>query len=84
MDQLKLRASYGVTGTDNISDFANMDLLQSANYILGEGNGSIASGIANNSNALGNTSLKWEQTNEFNYGLDLSILNNRIGLTLDY
>jgi len=84
MDQLKLRASYGVTGTDNIPSFANIDLLQSANYILGEGSGSVTPGIANNSEALGNSTLKWEQTNEFNYGLDLSVLNNRIGLTVDY
>lgn len=84
LDQLKLRASYGVTGTDNIPAFANMDLLQSANYIFGTGNGSIASGIANNSTALGNSALKWEQTNEYNFGIDMSILNNRIGLIVDY
>lgn len=84
IDQLKLRMSYGITGTDNISEFANMDLLQSANYILGTGNGNITSGIANNSASLGNTTLKWEQTNEFNAGLDLSLLNNRIGLAVDF
>jgi len=84
LDQLKLRASYGVTGTDDIKDFAHMDLLQSANYILGTGNGNVTSGIANNSDALGNPFLKWEQTNEFNTGIDLSIFNNRVGLVLDY
>jgi len=84
VDQFKLRASYGVTGTDNIPDFANMDLLQSANYILGTGNGNVSSGIANNSSSLGNPTLKWEQTNEFNVGLDLSVLNNRVGLIFDY
>jgi TonB-linked SusC/RagA family outer membrane protein len=83
-DQLKFRASYGVTGTDNIEAFANMDLLQSANYILGSGSGNVTSGIANNSSSLGNSKLSWEQTNEFNTGLDLSVLNNRVGLTLDY
>ncbi|NDV77712.1 SusC/RagA family TonB-linked outer membrane protein [Dysgonomonas sp. 511] len=84
MSQLKLRASYGVTGTDNIDSYANVNLLQSANYILGEGNGSVVTGIANNSSVLGNSDLRWEQTNEYNYGLDLSVLNNRIGLTVDY
>lgn len=84
INQLKLRTSYGVTGTDKIVNFANTDLLQSANYILGPGNGSVTSGLANNSIVLGNRQLKWEQTNEYNVGLDLSVLDNRIGLIVDY
>ena len=84
LNQLKLRLSYGVTGTDAIESYANTDLLDSAGYILGEGNGSVVSGLANNSASLGNRALQWEQTNQANFGLDISLLNNRIGLTFDY
>lgn len=80
LDELKLRTSYGVTGTDNIDNYANIDMLSSANYALG---GEVVPGIANNSIALGNNALRWEQTNEYNSGLDLYILNSRIGFTLD-
>lgn len=45
LNQLKLRLSYGVTGTDAIESYANTDLLDSAGYILGEGNGSVVSGL---------------------------------------
>ncbi len=84
IDQLKIRTSYGVTGTDKIENYANQDMLNSANYIFGTGNGNVVQGLSNNSVTLGNKALKWEQTNEFNLGLDLSMINNRIGLTLDY
>ena len=84
LNQLKLRLSYGVTGTDAIESYAITDLLDSAGYILGEGNGSVVSGLANNSASLGNRALQWEQTNQANFGLDISLLNNRIGLTFDY
>ena len=80
VDELKLRTSYGVTGTDNIENYANVDMLSSANYALG---GAVVSGIANNSTTLGNSALQWEQTNEYNSGIDLYILNSRIGLTVD-
>lgn len=83
LDQLKLRTSYGVTGTNDIMNYANTDKLQSANYIWGTGNGTVGSGLANNSTTLGNSTLMWEQTNEYNAGFDLSVFKNRIGLNLD-
>ncbi|WP_044214011.1 SusC/RagA family TonB-linked outer membrane protein, partial [Saccharicrinis fermentans] len=84
IDQLKLRASYGVTGTDDIENYANTNMLSSNSYALGSSNGSVVSGISNTSNVIGNSSLQWEQTNEFNYGIDLTALNGRINLGLDY
>ncbi|PXV68753.1 TonB-linked SusC/RagA family outer membrane protein [Dysgonomonas alginatilytica] len=83
LNQLKVRTSYGVTGTNSIPNYANTDKLQSANYIWGTGNGTVGAGLANNSLILGNSKLRWEQTNEYNAGLDLSVFNSRIGLNLD-
>jgi outer membrane receptor protein involved in Fe transport len=54
----------------------------SSNYILGSGDGSIASGLAQGS--LGNADLGWEKAKEFDLGLDLGLFQNRIFLTFDY
>jgi TonB-linked SusC/RagA family outer membrane protein len=84
LSQLKLRGSFGVTGNDNIPAYAYTDLLYSANYILGTGTGSITPGLAPNGKSLGNRKISWEQTFEWNYGLDLSLWKDRAGLTVDY
>ncbi|MGQ1888826.1 SusC/RagA family TonB-linked outer membrane protein [Thermophagus sp. OGC60D27] len=84
VDQLKLRASYGVTGTDDIPNYANTNMLSPNSYVLGSSNGSVVSGISNTSSVIGNSYLQWEQTNEFNYGIDLSAFKNRINLGVDY
>jgi TonB-linked SusC/RagA family outer membrane protein len=80
LDDLKLRTSYGVTGTDNIDNYVNVDLLSTASYALG---GEVVSGIANNSTTLGNNALQWEQTNEYNSGFDLYMFDSRVGLIFD-
>ena len=73
---LKLRASYGVTGNQGIGDdFAPLTRFGKANY-------SDEPGIA--PSAIGNPNLKWETTNEYNYGFDLFVLDGRVGLIGDY
>lgn len=81
VDALKLRASYGVTGTDNIENYANTNMLSSANYSFGTG--TPTAGIANTATTLGNSSLQWEQTNEYNAGVDFYVFNSRLGFVLD-
>jgi TonB-linked SusC/RagA family outer membrane protein len=84
VDQLKLRASYGVTGTDDIPNYANTNMLSSNSYSLGSSNGSVISGVSNTSDVIGNSALQWEQTNEFNYGIDFSAFDGTVSLGLDY
>jgi TonB-linked SusC/RagA family outer membrane protein len=72
---LKLRASYGTTGNQGIGDFASRTLANSQGY-------GGAAGLAGSQ--LGNPNLKWEQTRESDFGVDLSILNGRIGVIADY
>lgn len=74
VDDLKLRASYGFTGNERIGDFEFLGTFSGATY-------SGSSGLAPNN--LENASLQWESTREFNLGLDLSVLNGRVGLTFD-
>jgi TonB-linked SusC/RagA family outer membrane protein len=75
IDDLKLRLSIGLTGNDGISDFASYGL-----YGGGFNYGGI-SGIA--PTQLPNPDLKWESTFQQGIGMDLSILKERISVSLD-
>jgi TonB-linked SusC/RagA family outer membrane protein len=83
LSNLKLRASYGVTGNNNIQYSSALEVLNGANYALGKGNGSLVTGAANTSGTLANPDITWEQTDEFNGGLDVGFLQGRIALTVD-
>jgi len=83
LSNIKLRGSYGVTGNNDITNFAYTNPLYSQNYVLGTGTGSLVPGLALGS-TLGNKALSWERTNEFNLGIDLGFVDNRIGVTADY
>jgi TonB-linked SusC/RagA family outer membrane protein len=73
---IKLRASYGLTGNQGISDdFASLGRFGRANY-AGE------AGIAQSS--LGNPDLRWEQTAEFDVGFDVEMFRGRVSLIADY
>jgi len=72
---VKLRASYGVTGNQGIPDFASRRLSDNAPY-------SGISGVA--PNQLGNPSLRWEQTRELDVGTDLAFFGGRVGVIADY
>ena len=73
---LKLRASYGQTGNNNIGDFQTRPLFAGgASYLT-------TPGISQSQ--LGNPDLRWETTTQFNVGLDLAILDSRIGAGFDY
>jgi TonB-linked SusC/RagA family outer membrane protein len=80
IDYLKLRASWGQLGNQNISTFYNgSDILTSGqNYSFG---GTLNSGVAVTTST--NKELTWETAQQLNIGLDLS-LRNGFDLTLDY
>ena len=75
INELKLRAIYGLTGNDGIGDFASLGLY-GAGYNYGG-----SSGIA--PTQLPNPDLKWETTTQTGLGFDFSILKNRITLNFD-
>ncbi len=83
ISNLKFRGSYGVTGNNRIVDYAFVDQLFAANYITGAGNGSSAQGVITNASILPNPDITWERTFQYNGGIDLSILRNRINITVD-
>ncbi|OZI09637.1 SusC/RagA family TonB-linked outer membrane protein [Siphonobacter sp. BAB-5385] len=72
---LKLRASYGLTGNAEITNFPALGLWSSSGY----------AGVAGQSpSQLRNQDLKWETTTQTDIGLDYGILNNRINGEIDY
>lgn len=83
ISNLKLRASYGVTGNNRIQYQAALEVLSNANYVTGPGNGSLINGVANTSEYLANKDITWEKTDEFNFGFDLGLFKNRINLSVD-
>ena len=83
ISNLKLRASYGVTGNNRIQYQAALEVYNTAHYILGEGNGALTNGYANTSEVLANKDITWEKTDEYNFGLDLGLFKNRISLSVD-
>lgn len=74
ISSLKLRASYGVVGNQEIGDYE-----YSLNYTAGQYNGSSS---YTKVNAV-NDNLKWETTQSLNVGLDLGLLGGRINIAAD-
>lgn len=77
-DLLKLRASFGITGNNDIGDLKSLSLLNSSKVSV---NGNVYNGnvISN----LGNKSLQWETERQFNFGLDVGLFKSRINVAID-
>ena len=80
ISELKLRASYGVTGNNNIGDYNYQSYQTAANYVLGAGNGVRNYGFAPNGLAL--RDLGWETNTQVDAGFDLGLFGDRIYLTV--
>lgn len=84
LSNLKVRVSYGLTGNNNIPQYSYMNSVNTLNYVLGSGTGSLIPGMASNSSSLGNPEITWEQTGESNYGIDLGFFHNRLTFSVEY
>lgn len=84
LSNLKIRASYGLTGNNKIPQYAYMNLVNSTNYVVGNGTGVLTPGMASNSDALGNPELTWEQLAEANYGIDFGFFNSKINVSVEH
>lgn len=78
-DDLKLRASYGISGSQAIPSFRTLALLNIQNTTFG---GAEQSGVS-----LGrpeNPELRWETTNQLDIGIEAAFLGGRVSFELDY
>lgn len=75
----KLRVGYGQTGNSNVGNRTIDYFGVGRKWAFGN-----VGYIGMAANQLGNKKLTWETTSEFNVGLDLGFLNNRINMTVEY
>jgi TonB-linked SusC/RagA family outer membrane protein len=78
ISNLKLRASYGITGNQEIGSYVTQTFISTANVPLG---GKANVGLYPSS--FGNADLKWENTSQVDVGIDIGLFNNRISATID-
>ena len=71
----KLRASYGVTGNENIGDYESWAKYESSG---------VYNGVGGLYPTLAYADLSWEQTSQLDLGLDLSLFNGRVNLVADW
>ena len=80
ISDMKLRASWGITGNDNIGNYIPYTSYSAASaYNIG---GVVATGAAITS--LANPRIIWEEVQQTDIGMDLSLLRNRLSITADY
>lgn len=76
---MKLRASYGVVGNNNVGNYTQYASMVNTNaainnqYLSGKGLG-----------GFNNAMLGWENTKQWDVGVDISLFNNRVNLGYDY
>lgn len=77
---LKLRAGWGQVGNQNIDPSAYLNLIETKDYVFGS---NADRNIGTAIKQIGNEDLKWETVEDYNLGLDMSLLNGRLGITAD-
>lgn len=78
IDQLKLRASYGVSGNEAISSYSTLGMLSETSY----GWGSTTGYTGYWGNTFSTPDLTWEKTTQYDVGLDISFAG--VDITLDW
>ena len=79
IEDLKLRASWGVSGNSEIGNYSHIAMLGFSNYSFG---GNLVNGQVPTN--FPNPNLGWEESETYNFGLDLSLFKNRIVTSFDY
>lgn len=81
VSDLKLRASWGLTGNNRVGDFSRWPAMSISDYYsfdLSEPSEALVP------TAMGNRDLTWETTEQVDVGLDLRLFRNRVSLTMDW
>jgi iron complex outermembrane receptor protein len=81
LSQLKLRASYGISGNQEIGEYHSLLLYQPSGWGTNAETGKEVITFSAAWNA--NPDLKWEQTSEYNFGVDFGFFNSRLSGSLE-
>lgn len=79
ISDMKIRASWGRTGSQAIGAYATLNQLSAGKTVFGN---ALYNTFAPSTTLPGN--LKWETTEQTDFGIDLAILQNRVQITADY
>ena len=79
VSNLKIRASYGTSGNQEIGQARSLGQIQPGTTVLG---GSAQSSLL--PSYIGNADLKWERSIQADAGVEMGLFNDRINLTFDY
>ena len=80
LSDLKIRASYGIIGNQDIDPYSTLGLMTSTSFNFGTGTtytGYWANGLAT-------PDLTWEKVKQFDLGIDLGFFKNRLIVSVDY
>lgn len=80
VQNLKLRASYGVVGNQAIEPYSTLGLMAKLNYNFGTTSNYTGYWSAN----IATPDLSWEKTKQFDVGVDFSMFNGRLNISADY
>lgn len=79
ISKLKPHASFGVTGNSEIGVYASLPTLSQSKVIIGN-----QLQIVSYLDKMANPNLKWERTNQWDFGVDLGLFNNRLNIEASY
>lgn len=79
VNDLKIRAGFGVLGRQNIDDFATVPVLEFESAVFGD---AISNGLITGT-AI-NRDVTWEELQTSNIGIDFELLDGRLGGTIEY
>jgi TonB-linked SusC/RagA family outer membrane protein len=82
LSDLKIRASYGETGNDQLSSY--YPWLATLNKTFAVFGTTDARVLAYAPSAFSNRDLRWEKNRQIDIGMNMGVLNNRVNLTADY
>lgn len=78
---VKLRASWGLSGNNNIGNYNSVQTQSSAGGVV-FGTGVVSSAVA--AGGIKDATLGWESTSQYNFGTDITLLKNRLSFTVNY
>jgi TonB-linked SusC/RagA family outer membrane protein len=82
VSNLKLRVSYGETGNDQLPGYYPwITTMQREYYVFGTSDAQV---VAFRPGGFSNPSLGWEKNRQFDAGLDIGLIKNRIDLSIDF
>jgi len=84
ISNLKIRASFGQTGNQNVPAFAYLQRINTGiQYPLGDNSGSGGANSAAAPTSTKNPELRWEKNEQANVGVDVAFLSNRFSVSAD-